>query len=393
MKLKRLVLIIAGLVLLAVVLCVGGGVVSRIAGETLVTPTPEEEKEQSEISVRARGEVAPAEWADLSFGAAGQVAEWFVEEGEIVEAGASIGRLDTGELERAVAQAELSLEEAHVRLEELQRPAEEYEIREAENAVAQAAAALGVARLNLSTVLSSTLLNETMEDAQEVFDDKKTRYEETLVDYESGEIRDYWFVDEARKEYDEALRELIRLRQQADLQLGDARNGIDQAQRDYQEAQDRLERLLAGADPLELEAAQLEIEAARLSLEEAQSNLEKATLVAPFDGAVVTLHLRPHDRVGAGALAVTLADLSSLWVETTDLDEWGAAQIDVGDEAEIVFNAFDDKTLTGHVSEIDLRGETLPAGDVVYRAIIELDEPDPELRWGMTVRITIPLEQ
>jgi hypothetical protein len=93
-----------------------------------------------------------------------------------------------------------------------------------------------------------------------------------------------------------------------------------------------------------------------------------------------------------GAVAVTLADLPTLRIETTDLDEWGAAQVRVSSEATIIFNAFDDKTLTGRVEEIDLRGERLSAGDVVYRTVIELDEPDPDLRWGMTVRITVPLE-
>lgn len=392
MKLKRLVLIIGGLVLLAVILCVGGSVVSRIAGEALVTPTPEEEGTPAEITVRARGEVVPAVWAELSFGTAGSVAEWFVKEGDFVEAGTPLGRLDTTELERAVAQAEFNLREAQLSLEQMQQAADEYEILQAQHAIDQAAAALEVAQLNLSTVLSSTLLNEAMEDAQKAFDDKRLRYEDTLADYESGEIQDYWFVDEARKAYDEALRGLVRLQQQADANLGSARNEIDQARRDCQEAQEHLEQLLGGADPLELETAQLRVEAAQLSLEDALGKLEQATLIAPSDGTVVTLHLQPHDQAGAGVLAVTLADLSSLRIETTDLDEWGAAQVKVGSEAEIVFNAFEDKSLTGRVVEIGLRGETLPAGDVVYRVIIELDEPDAELRWGMTVRITIPIE-
>ena len=104
------------------------------------------------------------------------------------------------------------------------------------------------------------------------------------------------------------------------------------------------------------------------------------------------MHLKPYDVARPGAPAVTLVDLSTLRVETTDLDEWAAAQVSEGGEATIVFTAFDDKTLNGTITGMALRGEKLPAGDVVYRVIIELDEPDPELQWGMTVRITIPLE-
>jgi len=61
--------------------------------------------------------------------------------------------------------------------------------------------------------------------------------------------------------------------------------------------------------------------------------------------------------------------------------------------ARITFTAFDEKTVTGRVSEIALRGEALTGGDVAYRVLITLDEPDPDLRWGMTVRVSIPVEE
>jgi len=390
MKLKRLALIVGGLVLLAVVLCVGGGLISRIGGMN-ITPTPEGEETAVEIAVRARGEVVPDVWADLSFGTGGQVVEWFVEEGDSVEAGTPLGLLATVGLERAVIQAELSLHQAQLRLEQLQQPEDEADVRQAEHTIDQAADALEVAQLDLAAVLNSTLLNETLGDAQDAFEDARYRYEVRLAEYERDEI-DYWFVEQAQERYEDAELALARVQQQVDVQLESARNEVNRAQQVYQEAQDNLEQLLEGTDPLDLESAQLDVEVAQVALEEAHRNLEEATLIAPFGGTIVTLHLQPRDWVQADASAVTLADLSTLRVETTDLDEWSAAQIRVGSEATVVFNAFDDKTLTGHVTEIGLRGEKLPAGDVVYRAIIELDAPDADLRWGMTVRITVPLE-
>lgn len=84
---------------------------------------------------------------------------------------------------------------------------------------------------------------------------------------------------------------------------------MDRARQAYQEARDRLQKLLEGADPLELEAAQLEVEAAQLALEEAQENLEKATLRAPFDGAVVRVNVEVGDRVTPGDVVLVLATL------------------------------------------------------------------------------------
>ena len=393
MQLKRLIFIVAGLVLLAVLLLAGSGLVSRIGGQA-GDPTPEVEETPPEIAVRARGEVVPVLWADLSFDTTGPVAEWFVAEGDVVAAGTPLGRLavpNQADLERSVVQAELDLRQAQLALERLQEPADEADIQQARHAVDQAAAAINVAQLDLAAARDSTLLNETREDARKVLEDAQHKHAVRLEQYEQGEVS-FYIVDLARQRYDDAKLALSRIQQQGDLEVESARNALDRARQDHQEAQDGLARLLEGSDPLDVEMAQLDVQEAQLAVEEAHSNLAETTLVAPFEGTVVSLHLRPHDWVEPGTVAVTLADLTTLRIQTTDLDEWGAAHVDVGSRATLVFNAFDDKTLTGHVTEVDLRGERLPAGDVVYRAVIELDTPDPDLRWGMTARITFPLE-
>jgi multidrug efflux pump subunit AcrA (membrane-fusion protein) len=393
MQLKRLIFIIAGLVLLAVLLLAGSGLVSRIGGQA-GDPTPEVEEAPLEIAVRARGEVVPVLWADLSFDTTGPVAEWFVAEGDVVAAGTPLGRLavpNQADLERSVVQAELDLRQAQLALERLQKPADEADVEQARHAVEQAAAAISVAQLDLAAAHDSALLNETLEDARKVFEDTQHKYAVRLEQYERGEVS-FYIVDLARQRYDDAKLALSRIQQQGDLEVENARNALDRARQDHQEAQDNLARLLEGTGPLDLETAQLDVREAQLAVEEARSNLAETTLVAPFEGTIVSLHLRPHDWVEPGTVAVTLADLATLRIQTTDLDEWGAAHVDVGSRATLVLNAFDDKTLTGHVTEVDLRGERLPAGDVVYRAVIELDTPDPDLRWGMTARITFPLE-
>jgi len=135
-----------------------------------------------------------------------------------------------------------------------------------------------------------------------------------------------------------------------------------------------------------------DIERAQLRVAQAQADLALATLTAPFDGTVLNLYYRVGDWAQPGVQAVLLADLASLRIETTDLDEWSMTHIRIGSPAEVTFTAFDDKTATGHVTEIAPRGEALSGGDVMYRTIITLDEPDPDLRWGMTVRVTIPVE-
>lgn len=385
MKMKRLVLIVGGLVLLAAILCVGGSLLSRVRGGlAAATSTPsDDEAEVVTITVRARGEVVPATWADLSFAASGQVGEWLVQEGEWVETGAPLGRLDTTTLELALAEAQAALETAELKLAQAQTDLDR-QLTEAQLALQTAEARLAQARARYPALTAAQVRLQAAIEAE-------ARAQE---EYDKALNRS-WEPDTVREGYRLALEQATDARQLAqaeyDAAIAEQRASSQELivlEGEVQRAQLELERLQAGVDPL----LAREVESARLRVTRAQADLDAATLVAPFGGTVVALHLKPQDWAGAGTPALTLADLSTLQIETTDLDEWSAAKIHVGSEASIVFNAFDDKTLTGHVTALDLRGETLPAGDVVYRAVIELDAPDPDIRWGMTVRVSIPIE-
>jgi HlyD family secretion protein len=352
--------------------------------------------------VVAEAVIEPARWSELRFDVVGDVAEVLVQEGDVVAEGDLLARLETTDLERAVAQAELSLSQAQVglsqaqlRLGQLQEPPDEADIRQAEHAVEQAAAALKAAQLDLTAVLNSTLFNETLEDAQKVFEDRQHRYEARLEMYESGEEPDYWFVDQAQERLGDARLNLDRIRQQGNAQSQDARNAVDRARQSYQEAEDALARLLEGADPLDVEAAQkdievarLDVEAAELNLDKASSNLENAQLVAPFAGTVVAVNVASGDAVPSGEVALVLATLDRLQARTVDLTELDVARVDEGQEAVVTVDALPDVELQGHVTSIGLQSVDY-RGDVTYPVTVELDEAAPELRWGMTAVVEI----
>jgi len=319
------------------------------------------------------------------------VAQVLVQEGSVVEAGAPLAQLETTDLERAVERARMSLRQAEIALEQLQEPAEEADVRQAQNAVDQAAAALNAARLNLQAVLNSPLLNESLEDAQKAYDDAKQRYETTLARYNRGEI-DYWYVDHDRQLYEDAELALKRVQQQAAAQEAAARNEVTRAQQAYQEAQDALARLLEGARPAEIEAQELAVQAARLALEEAQSALEKATLKAPFAGTVTAVNVKAGDVVAAGQSACVLATLDRLQARTKDLTELDVARVKVGDVAKVTVDALPGREFTGKVSEIALQAGDY-RGDVVYAVTVALDDVgDAPLRWGMTALVEIRTE-
>ena len=394
--------ILAGLLLMLATVGLLAGCGGAAATETVSPDEVPVVTSGADDKVVAEAVIEPDRWSELRFDAAGDVVEVLVQEGDVMSEGDLLVRLETDDLERAVAQAELNLSQAQLRLsqaqlrlEKLQEPPDEADIRQAEHAVEQAAAALVAAQLDLTAVLDSMLLNETLEDAQKVFEDKQHRYEVRLAWYESGEEPDYWFVDQAQERLDDARLNLDRIQQQGNSQLQDVRNAVDRARQSYQEAQDALERLLEGADPLDVEAAQkdieavqLNVEAAELGLEEVRSNLENAELVAPFAGVVVEVNVDPGDAVAPGEVALVLATLDRLQARTTDLTELDVARVAEGQAAVVTVDALPDIELRGHVVRIGLQSVDY-RGDVTYPVYIELDDAASELRWGMTAMVEI----
>jgi HlyD family secretion protein len=394
--------IVVGLLMLATVGLLagcGGGEATEAEAATEVPIV----NQGADNTVVAEAVIEPDRWSELHFDAAGDVVEVSVQEGDAVSEGDVLARLETTDLERAVVQAELNLNQAQLRLsqaelrlEQLLEPPDEADIRQAEHAVAQATAALQAAQLDLTAVTNSVLLNEALEDAQEVFDDKQRRYNIRLEDYESGEQPDYWYVEDAQEQLDDAKLNLDRIQQQGNAQLQDVRNAVNQALQARQEAQDALDRLLKGADELdvaaaqkEIEAARLDVEAAELALEEARSNLEDAILRAPFAGVVTQLDVDAGDAVAPGQTVVVLATLDQLVARTVDLTELDVARVTEGQPAVVTVDALPEQEFAGRVREISLQSEDY-RGDVVYAVTVELtDVSSAPLRWGMTAMVEI----
>jgi len=345
--------------------------------------------EGSENMVVAEAVIEPARWSELHFDAAGTVVEVLVAEGDAVAAGDVLARLGTADLERAVARAELDLRQAQLRLERLQEPPDEADVRQAEHAVAQAAAALQAARLNLTAVLDDPIRHETLEDAQNLYDDLRHKYEARLEMYQSGEELDYWFVDQAKQRLDDAELTLNRIRQQGAVQLQSTQNEVAQAAQAHQEAQDRLARLLRAPDAKEIEAAELDVRAAELALAQARDALDDAVLRAPVAGVVTQVHVEVGETAAPGAAALVVATLERLQARTVDLTELDVARVTVGQPAVVTVDALPGVELAGVVREIALQAGDY-RGDVVYAVTVELtDVGAAPLRWGMTAVVEI----
>jgi HlyD family secretion protein len=75
--------------------------------------------------------------------------------------------------------------------------------------------------------------------------------------------------------------------------------------------------------------------------------------------------------------------MSNLHIETTDLSEVDVARVSLGQPVHVTFDALKGKTLIGRVTRIAPMSSATQGG-VNYTVLVELDQLDPALRWGMT---------
>jgi len=341
-------------------------------------------------TVTAPGTLVGTRQVTLAADVGGRLAEVTAQAGDTVKAGDVVARLETGELEQAIAKADLGLQQAQLELEKLQKPVEEADIRAAEHAVSQAAAALGIAQSKRDQTLAGDLFLNSLPDARIAYNDKKEWYESRQRLYNEGQLDSYWFVDQAQREFEDAQDNLQKLEAQAALQQRSTDSEVAKAAQTYQEAQDKLTALQKGCDPLDVEAAQLKVQAAQMALDGAQADLKAATVTAPFDGIVLEVKTAVGEMVAAGGALLVLSDPQAVEVKTSVIEE-DLPLVAVGQTAELFFDAQPELDIAGTVARIV--PQRLSGDRPLYPVVIAPDDALPEtLAPGMTVDASIVLD-
>jgi len=368
------------LAILAIVLiCAFGG---RVASKLVPTPTPTPKgtATSEEPTITAKGEIVPARYASLSFPTGGTLSRLMVNEGDLVEAGQVLAQLNTTDLELAVRAAEDALALAEAQLAQVTAPPRPEEI-----AIAQANYESALAQYEKLKAGASEqeiiVAQAALEKAEAALRQAQAAYDAVAWMPGVGATPQSLNLQLATIDYKSAKAQYERLKAQP------REEDLKVAWSNVKSAKAQLDLKKAGPRPEEIAVAEAHVRQARTSLEQAKANLEKARLTAPFAGTVVSIAAREGEMVAPGTPIIVLADLSRLQVKTTDLDELSVAKVKVGDSVRITVSAFDNKVLSGKVVAIAPRGEKLPTGDIAYTVTIALDEQDPELRWGMTVKV------
>ncbi len=362
-----------GLVLLSLILAGCGG---------NPTPTPAAPVEETATVVSATGKVVPATWATLAAQTGGVVVEVRVAPGDTVSEGDVLVRLDDADARLAVQQAEAALKAAQARLDELKAGPRPEEVEEAKAAVAMAQAALQ--RLLKPDPVQVAAARAELAQAEVALRRAQDAYDRVKWDPAIGARPEALQLEQATGAYNVAKARL-------DALLNPSSADVAAARAQLQQARARLALLEAGARPETIAAAEAEVARAKAALEAARLALARCEVRAPFGGTVGDVAVRVGELVAPGQPLVVLGDLTTLQVETTDLDEVDVARVAVGRRVTVTFDALPERVFTGTVVRISPMAAS-GTGGVRYTAVIALDEMDPVLRWGMTAFVDIEVE-
>ncbi len=347
-------------------------------------------------TIKASGSIEPEAQVALNFGTPGTVAEIYVRVGQPVRAGDLLARLDTTELELAVAQAEKTyliqqltysqtiagpkpadvaaaqaqLNSAWAQYNDLKKGPKPDQLAQAEVQLTQARNQLTQAQKAHERTLTCVTVKLPTGEEQEVCPGLGPAEEQARLQLEIAQAS----FQAAQAAYDRVA-----------AGAGDA--SLQAAWAQVQQAQANLARLTPDTERIQI--ARLQMEQAKISYEQARQRLKNATLVAPFDGTVTQVNLTRGATVSASSLtpAIVLTDLSRFHV-TVDIDEIDVGQLQVGQTVSATAEALPGQTFTGQVDRI-APVATIQGGIVSYQVTIALNPTDLPLRAGMSVNLSI----
>lgn len=159
------------------------------------------------------------------------------------------------------------------------------------------------------------------------------------------------------------------------------------ARADLDIARANFNRLINGVTKEEIDALQNSVQIAQIELDGAKAALANTKLAAPFTGNITEINVRENELIGAYNPLASLAQINALEL-ATEIDEIDVANVDVGQNVEIRFDAFPGERFAGTITRLFPAAST-QRGSTVYGAVVDFDGRDFKIRPGMGASMKI----
>jgi HlyD family secretion protein len=327
--------------------------------EVLVQTSKALVKDELQSKVSASGQIRAKEFVDLQAEVTGVIDELLVREGDRVQKGDVLLKIDPIQT-RATTDAQQAQYEAQL----ADARAQQFQIMNAESSLAQMEANLRSAQADAAQS------DNNFARAQSSFNRKQQLNEDGLI---------------SRDEYEQAQNDLKLSRSQ--LEMAKAR--LSQAEAQVNSAKNNIEQMKVSQS-----ASANRARATLANLSSAKDQLTKTVLRAPLGGVITQLPVTKGERAVPGtmfstqATLMTIADLSVIQAELK-VDETDIVNLALGNPAKIKVDALPDTVFEGEVTEIGnspMNATTSSSQQEAkdFKVIVTLKVPSDKLRPGMS---------
>jgi HlyD family secretion protein len=293
-------------------------------------------KKEGNDFIKVSGNIETTE-VNVGFKISGRIVSRFFEEGDWVDQGKVLAKLDDEDLRNRLEVARATLMSAQARLSKLLAGSRPEEIREAEAAVNQAKSDL---------------------------ENKRSHYERMKPLFERGVI---------------------------------PRDTLDNAEAAFKIAKAAFERAMEtyllvkeGPRKEDIDDARAQVEQTRATVKLNETQLGYTTLYSPISGVVLVKSGEIGEVVNPGTSIVTLADIENVWLKAY-IPETDLSKIKWGQEVLVTTDLRPKKEYKGKISFISSQAEFTPKSiqtekervTLVYRIKVDIQNRDRELKPGM----------
>lgn len=304
----------------------------------------QDQKEGNDV-IKVSGNIETTE-VGMGFKISGRIVSLTVQEGDWVERGKVLAKLEDEDLRHRFELARAVLNSAQAKLSKLLAGSRPEEIREAEAVLFQA--------------------KSDLENKQAHYERMKPLFGRGIIPKET---------------------------------LDNAEAGYKIAKASFQKATENYLLVKEGPRKEDIEDARAQVEQARASLKLAETQLGYAVLYSPHSGVVLVKAGEKGEVVNPGTSVLTLADLENVWLKAY-IPETDLSRVKWGQEVIVTTDLQPKKEYKGKISFISSQAEFTPKSiqtekervTLVYRIKVDIPNPDRELKPGMPADGRILLE-
>ncbi|MEW6162234.1 MAG: efflux RND transporter periplasmic adaptor subunit [Nitrospirota bacterium] len=299
---------------------------------------------------------------NLSSKVSGKISEICCNEGDKVEKGQIVIKLESDDLRASVEQARAGVEKAKA------------DVRVSESAIENAKANIQNAEAEIkSSEADVEKARAVMDEAKKKLDRATALYKEELISTDSFEI--------VTTNYDTSV---------ATYMSAKARLTASYSKRDAATAQ-------LNASISQLNSAKAKLKESEANLSYHISRLYDTVIKTPISGTVIFKSLEESETVSPGVTILTIVDMDNLYVRV-DIEETLIGSVALNSETIVRAEGIPDKVFKGKVSEIGRYAEFATQRDVTrgrqdiktFRVKVKLTDTAEVLKPGMTVEVEIP---